>query len=123
MLLDIMAVVLGVLYTVRKLDVRKREAEQFPHVPADEFERWRSLESGAYTLASMACFAKVLLDYGFVLYARSAQLDPRVIRAVGASLFAAWIAALIVSQVRARSARKLRDRLGIDLAVRKPLTP
>src|SRR6187401_2476524 len=101
MLLDIAAIILGILYSIRKIDVRRREPEEFPHVPSEDFLRWRGREAGAYSLASMACFAKLLLDYAFLYYAQRAQLDPRVIRAVGASLFGAWIALLIVSFIRA----------------------
>ena len=115
MLLDIAAIILGILYSIRKIDVRRREPEEFPHVPSEDFLRWRAREAGAYSLASMACFAKLLLDYAFLYYAQRAQLDPRVIRAVGASLFGAWLVMLIVGFIRARSARKLREALHIDL--------
>jgi hypothetical protein len=111
-------VILGVLYTVRKLDVRKRQPEQFPHVPAAEFERWRDREAGAFSLMSMACFAKVLLDYAFMFYAQRAELGPSAIRAVGGGIFAAWIVALVVGQVKAHRARKLRESLNIDLTTR-----
>ena len=48
MVLDIIALILGIIYTVRKLDVRKREASEFPHVDPALFEAWRSREAGAY---------------------------------------------------------------------------
>jgi hypothetical protein len=122
MLLDILAIVLGILYSVRKLEVRRREPEDFPHVPTDEFLRWRNREVGAYSLTSLACFAKLLLDYAFLFYAQRAQLDPRVVRAVGASLFGIWVLLLVVSFIRANSARKLREQLGIDLAANRAKT-
>src|SRR5438132_13049989 len=116
MLLDIIAVILGILYSVRKLDVRKREPEDYPHVPRAEFERWRNMEGGAYSLASIACFLKILLDYGFVFYAGRSGLDLRVVRVVGASLFAAWLLTLVYAFRRGYLGRKLRERLQIDLA-------
>jgi hypothetical protein len=119
MLLDIIAVIVGVLYTVRKLDIRKRESEQFPHVPRAEFERWRDREAGAYSLISAACFAKILGDYAFLYYVQKSAPSPAIIRAGGASIFAIWLIALIIGAVRANSARKLRESLGINLAPRK----
>ncbi|HMJ11844.1 MAG TPA: hypothetical protein VK524_10550 [Polyangiaceae bacterium] len=118
MMLDIIAVIIGVLYTVRKLDVRKREPEQFPHVPAAEFERWRSRETGAYSLMSTACFLKVFVDYAFLYLARRSALEPSSIRIIGASIFVAWLAALVYGSVRASQARKLRESLNINLATR-----
>lgn len=116
MLLDIIAVILGILYTVRKLDVRKREPEDYPHVPRADFERWRDLEGGAYSIASVACFLKILLDYAFVFYAGRTALDLRVVRVVGASLFLAWVLTLVYAFRRGHLGRKLRERLGIDLS-------
>lgn len=116
MLLDIVAVILGVFYTVRKLDIRKREPAKFPHVPGEEFMRWRDREAGAYSLASAACFLKLILDYAFLFVARKAELDAGVVRTVGASLFAAWLVALIVSFLRMNAARKMREHLEIDLS-------
>ena len=123
MMLDIVAVIIGILYTVRKLDVRRHEREEFPHVPAADFERWRRLEAGAYSLGSVACFAKVLLDYGFVFCARRVAVPPNVIRVAGAILFFAWVAVLIVVFVRASAGRKLRSELGIDLSPPPPASP
>ena len=123
MVLDIIALILGIIYTVRKLDVRKREASEFPHVDPALFEAWRSREAGAYSLASIACFAKLLLDYGFIYYAQRAALQPRIVQIVGLTLFVSWLAALVLAQVRAHRARKLRESLGINLDVRPPPRP
>lgn len=114
----IVPLILGVLYTVRKLDVRKREPEQFPHVDRADFERWRDQEAGAYSLVSVACFAKVLGDYAFVYVAQRAQLEPFWIRLVGGGIFVAWVVGVVVGMIRASRARKLRESLHIDLSTR-----
>lgn len=114
----IIPLILGVLYSVRKLDVRKRQPEQFPHVPPAEFERWRDREASAYSLVAVASFAKVLLDYAFMYTAQRAQLAPLWIQVVGGSIFAAWVLGVVVGMVRASRARKLRDSLDIDLSTR-----
>lgn len=114
----IIPLILGVLYTVRKLEVRRRDPEQFPQVSRADFERWRAQEAGAYSLISVACFAKVLLDYAFMYLAQRAQLEPSLIRIIGGGIFVGWIIGVVVGMVRGSRARKLRDSLGIDLSTR-----
>ena len=114
----IVAVLLAILYTIRKLDVRRREPDQFPHVPREDFLRWKARETFAYNLASFACVAKVGVD--IAMYLARTKLDWNVVRMIGATAFFGWVAALVVSLVLGRSARKLRDELRIDLT--KPRT-
>jgi hypothetical protein len=114
----IIPLILGVLYTVRKLEIRKREPEQFPSVSRADFERWRAQEAGAFSLISVACFAKVLCDYAFMYIAQRAQLEPSFIRIIGGSIFAAWVIGVVLGMVRGSRARKLRESLGIDLSTR-----
>ena len=114
----IIPLILGVLYTVRKLEIRRRQPEQFPHVSRADFERWRDAETSAYSLISVACFAKVLLDYAFMYLAQRMQLEPQWIRIIGGSIFAGWVIGVVVGMVRGSRARKLRESLQIDLSTR-----
>jgi hypothetical protein len=115
--LDILAIILGVLYTLRKLDVAGRQAAHFPHVQPHEFEAWKSKQVAAYSLGSAACFLKIVVDFAFVgLVAR--HLEPTLVRLTGVSIDVAWLAALIVVFVRSAGARRLAARLGIRLGPR-----
>jgi hypothetical protein len=111
----VLALILGILFTVRKLDVQKREPQDYPRVDTTAFERWKSLEGGAYTLGSAACFLKIIVDYGFRWWADRIALDWTVVRIVGGSIFAAWVIAVIAAAMRGARGRKLREELGIDL--------
>ncbi|HEX9622376.1 MAG TPA: hypothetical protein VF989_19665 [Polyangiaceae bacterium] len=113
--LDVVAVIFLVLSTVRKLDVKGRSPEDFPHVPPDRFEAWRDREAGAYSLAIWACMAKLVLGYGFLYVALRFELGSDSIRLGGFSVDAAWAVALIVASRRRSAARKLAESLGIDL--------
>jgi hypothetical protein len=111
-LLDILAIVLGVLYTLRKLDVARRPAADFPHVKPTEFEAWKSKQLGAYSLGSSACFLKIVVDFAFVaLLAR--HLNPAVVRVSGLAIDLAWLVALVVVFVRSAAARRLASQLAI----------
>lgn len=115
MFVDILALVLGILLTIRKLDIKKREHADHPNVDRDAFERWKRTEHSAYSLGSFACFLKILVDFGFRFLATKTELPWDLVRVVGASIFFAWVVALIVAAVRAGSGRRLREELGIDL--------
>jgi hypothetical protein len=121
MFVDVIALVLGILFTIRKLDIRRREPAQFPRVDPSAFARWKRTELSAYTIGSFASFAKIVVDFGFRIAAERAGLDWDVVRVVGASIFIGWVAAVIFAAVRAGAGRRMRTELGIDLT--QPLEP
>lgn len=112
--LDVLAVIFGVLFTVRKLDVSRREAQDFPGVDPGAFESWRRRESAVYTLGSLACVLKVVLDAGFLLTV-APHLEFGGVRVIGATIDLLWAALVIVTLVRGSKARQERRRLGIVL--------
>jgi hypothetical protein len=114
----LLAVILGIIYTIRKLDVRRREPHEFPAVAPDDFRAWKHKELFAYNLASFACFLKVLIDVAMLSLRDSISWN--VVRVVGATAFFGWVFALVASLLLGSSARKLRARLGIDLRAHDP---
>jgi hypothetical protein len=114
----LLAVILGIIYTVRKLDVRRREPSEFPAVAPADFARWKAKELFAYNLASAACFLKVMVDV--TLYFSQRSIAWNTVRIIGATAFFAWVGALVASLLLGSSARKLRAELGIDLRSHEP---
>lgn len=112
--LDVLAAIFGVLFTVRKLDVSRRAAEDFPGVDPQAFESWRRRESAVYTLGSVACVLKIVLDAAFVV-AVAPHLPFGVVRVIGAAIDLSWLALVVVTFVRASKTRQERRRLGIVL--------
>jgi hypothetical protein len=114
---DVIAVFLGIWLTIRKLDVRWREPDQFPQVPPDEFASWKKNALLAYNVGGTACFLKVAGDIAFVfLYVNRAHANAAVVMVVGLTIFVGWLAALVFTFVRARAARGVQLALGIDLS-------
>jgi hypothetical protein len=111
---DIVAIILGVLFTIRKLDAQRRSHKEFSHVPLEDFERWQRLETSVYQAAMMACFAKVLADWGFV-YFLAGGLPIRVVRTVGATIDLSWFVVMLVTLYRTRGLAKLRAQHRIVL--------
>ena len=72
--LDIVAILLGIGFTIAKLDAQSRKPEQFAHVPVADFERWRSWTASIYRLGSSMCFARVLVHQALAFYVRSHPL-------------------------------------------------
>jgi hypothetical protein len=128
--LDICAILLGISFTVAKLDAQGRKAEGFPHVRIVDFERWREWTVSIYRLGSGMCFFRVLFHQGWAYYLGRQVLAP----APGANPAAAppglmypamaidavFLGVLASTFIRASRARALRRELGIVLA---PLTP
>jgi hypothetical protein len=112
--LDIVATILGVWFTLRKLDAQGRQPEAFAHVPRADFLAWQEQEVSVYRTAVWACFGKVALDLAFTYLVAPGQ-DVRLVRAVGATIDLSWLAVVVISFFRARTAHATRRRLGIVL--------
>jgi len=113
--LDLLAVIVGVLHTGRKLDVMTRRGQDFPHVLPDAFAAWQASERAAYALGSWACFLKVVLDPLLLLLAPKLELSGSLVRFLGASIDIGWAVVVIVAMLRAGKARRRREALGIVL--------
>lgn len=114
-ILDLLAVLAAVWHTVRKLDIMKRQPEDFPHVAAADFIAWRESERAAYALGSWASFLKLALDPALWLAAPHLGLAGSLLRTLAAVIDVSWALAVIVATLRAGRARRRRDELGILL--------
>jgi hypothetical protein len=131
---DILAILLGILFTVAKLDAQGRKADKFPHVPAADFERWRTWTASIYRLGSTVCFLRVVFHQLFALYlarqpmtgpvftenGQKMQALPHHLMIPGLIMDAAFLFVVAATFIRANRARQLRRELGIVLA---PLSP
>lgn len=111
---DIVAIILGVLFTIRKLDAQRRTHKEFSHVALADFEQWQALETSIYGAAMIACFAKVLADWCFV-YFFAGGLPMPTVRAVGATIDISWFVLMLVTLYRTRGLAKLRAKHRIVL--------
>jgi hypothetical protein len=113
MLFYVLALVLGIWLTVRKLDVARREAADFPNVDAAGFAAWKARAQRAYNLGSMGCFAKLLLDVALEFGAPRIGVPWRAVQIGGALVFLAWVGVLVTVWVLSARARRLQEQLGI----------
>ena len=113
--IDLLAVMVGVLHTVRKLDVMKRRSEDYPHVERQAFLSWQEQERAAYALGSWASFLKIVLDPAVLFFGPAIGLSGSLVRLAGASLDIGWAIIVTLAIVRASKARRRREGLGIVL--------
>ena len=122
--LDIVAILLGISFTVAKLDAQGRKATSFPHVAAADFERWQEWTVSIYRLGSSLCFLRVLFHQGWSLYLSRHPVHgpaaPRALMYPALAMDVAFLGILAATFIRSSRARALRRELGIVLA---PLTP
>lgn len=119
MLFDIVTLIVGVFLTVRKLDVKRREAKDYPDVPVAAFEEWKAAALRAYNLGSFACFGRLFLDY--VLRYGVARVVPwSVIQVSGGVLFFGWVGCMVYAFVLASRARGLQEKAKIVLLPAAP---
>jgi hypothetical protein len=111
----LLALILGILFTVRRLDVARRKAEDHPEVHEQQFLRWQRQARSSYALGASASLAKVLLDLGLVRYALSQDLGPIVVRNGGAAIFVAWLVAMTAVVYKVLRTRRLASEIGIRL--------
>ena len=105
---------LGVFFTVRKLDAQSRSPDEFPHVPREDFLGWQRREAAVYGLAVLACFLKVVLAI-LNVYVLAPLVPAVLVRLLGAAVDLSWLGVLLLTVFRTRSLRQERRRLGIVL--------
>ncbi len=122
--LDICAILLGIYFTITKLDAQGRRAEAFPHVAPADFERWRTTTTAIFRLGSAVCFLRVLFHQGWALYLSRHPVNtpgaPKSLVIPALIMDAAFLVVVGLTFVRASRAGALRRELGIVL---RPMTP
>jgi hypothetical protein len=119
MLFHVVTLIMGVFFTVRKLDVRRREAKDYPNVEPAAFQEWKSMALRAYNLGAFACFGRVALDVANQ-YALSRVAPWTVIQVGGGVLFVAWVGCVVYSFVLSSRARTLQEKAKIILLPAAP---
>lgn len=121
--LDICAILLGISFTVAKLDAQGRSPAAFPNVPPEQFERWRAWTVSIYRLGSSVCFLRVIFHQGWAYYLAkhpvSAPAAPKSLVIPALLMDALFLGTVAATFIRGSRARALRQRLGIVL---NPLT-
>lgn len=115
MVVDVLIVIFAILFSIRRLEARRREAEQFPRVPVDVFERYKTTALRVNNLGAGICFGKLVLDYSFQYFAKVYQLPWNLVRGVGASIFFGWLALFLWTLVLNRRNKRFAEENGIDL--------
>lgn len=121
MIFDVLAAILAVIYTVRLLDARRQVLADHPGVAPGAFEEWQRREVGAYRFGSTACALKAIVG----LVERRWSLDAVAAAegagvgwlpyAVSATIFFAWIGAILFTFVCGRRARTFGLHAGLRL--------
>jgi hypothetical protein len=112
--LDLLALILGILFTLRQMDIANRQPDRYPGVPLADFERWKRAAQVAYRWGSSACFAKVLLDIAFAWLMARYPFPAGLRWGIGLTLDLGWVALVIYSYSRVMRARKLGRAVGTE---------
>ena len=112
---DIIAVIVGVMFTLRKLDTQSRNAADQPNVPEEDFLRWQRQTVAAYIPGAYASFLRVVFHFGFLQYIKHHPLNPLAFARVALLVDLVWLVSVISTLIRAHFARELRKKLGIVL--------
>jgi len=117
---DIIAVIVGVMFTMRKLDTQSRSAEQSPNVDPEDFRRWQRRSASAYAPGAYASFFRVIFHFGFMRYGAHHALPPLTFARVALVVDALWLGCTIYTLINAHFAREMRKKLGISLDKPQP---
>ncbi len=112
---DVLAVIVGVMFVMRKLDTQSRSAAQHPNVAPEDFLRWQRQTASAYVPGAYASFFREIFHFGYVRYVAHHPLSPDAYRRIGLIVDLVWLVSVISTLVRAHWARELRKKLGITL--------
>jgi hypothetical protein len=115
-IVDLLAILLGILFGVRRHTLRTQQAHAPLGIDQMAYARWYRKELAATTLLSSACFAKIFLDYGLLLLAPRVGIPPAVQWPVAAAIDIGWMLVMLTGLYMRASARRLKptqtDRSG-----------
>ena len=117
---DIIAVILGVMFTLRKLDTQSRNASQQAGVSPDDFALWQRQTVAAYAPGMYASFFRVIFHFGYIRYTAHHPLSPLSFGRIALLVDLIWLISVATTFIRANAARKLRRKLGIVLEKAAP---
>lgn len=112
---DIIAVIVGVMFTMRKLDTQSRSPAQSPNVDPEDFLRWQRRSAAAYAPGAYSSFFRVLFHFGFLRYSVHHPLPPMTFARVALLVDALWLVCVVYTLINAHFAREMRKKLGISL--------
>ncbi len=121
MLFDVVAMIFGILWSIRKMEIRRTYRP--PELSEERFDHWQRRALAAYNLGIFVCFGKIILGYTFQYAAAQLQLAWAAVRVMGGSIFFLWLIGLVWSVVLARRARISGAALGIDSRMTAPDPP
>lgn len=117
--LDLIYLILGVLFSLRQLDVNMRVAKNYPNVAEADFDRWKRAAVIAYRIGAWTAFGKVLIDIVLAYAFRSLVPPVIVMRVVGGALDVAAVVLVVYAVIRIRRARALGRELGVETLRRR----
>lgn len=112
--LDLIALVLGILFSMRQMDTAQREHARYPQVAAADFEAWKRGALRAYRLGSAACFGKVLLDIVLAYLMGKLPMSTPLRWGLGLSSDIGWVVLVVLAWWRIRAAHARGRELGIE---------
>ena len=117
---DVIAVIVGVMFTIRKLDTQSRKPEQHPTVAPDDFLTWQRQAASAYAPGAYASFFRVVFHVFFYRYQSSHPLGVHTYQRIALLVDVIWIVSVISTLYRAHRSRELQRKLGIVLEKPQP---
>jgi len=119
-LFDLLALILGILFSLRQMDVSMRQKDRYPAVSEADFTRWREQARRNYRLGTTACFGKIAFDIVFAyLLNHGLRLPFPVQVTLGLSVVVLWAVLVGVAVWRTQRNHALARELGIE-APRSP---
>jgi hypothetical protein len=118
-LFDLLALILGILFSLRQMDVSLRLKEHFPSVAEADFNRWREQARRNYRLGAIACFGKIAFDIVFAFLLRRGLALPYALQvALGLSGVVLWMVCVGLAIWRTQRTHALARELGIESRTR-----
>ncbi len=112
---DAVAVITGVMFTIRKLDAQSRSAAQHPNVALEDFESWQRQTASAYAPGIYGSFFREVFHFGFVWYVKRHTISPESYRHIGLIVDATWFVCVVCTLALAHFARERARKLAISL--------
>lgn len=98
--LDALALILFVLFSVRRLELGRATAADYPRLPAANFEAWKRRRMRLHLVAALACSLKPLLGTILPYLELRFGVPLRVVWATGAIVDPTFVVVVVVVAIK-----------------------
>lgn len=112
-MIEIILLIVGIAYAVRRPKLRKLTTQDFPDVDAAKFAEWQRAELKALDIFLWATWGAFVIKIALMVVLSQVGLSESAAITMMVVILVAWLGGLTIAGIQGSKAKKLRTAVGI----------